>query len=326
MANNPILTVKLTSVGESGTVGPNVRINLEVTNFGPPMHLGVAARNKFLCSAPFTSSTANVTITILEKDPVYDDTAEQQTLSLNASKSSPYPAAKKGHQNKTITVQGAGGDKGKTAKFTLEFDWFVSPNVKDVIEYIHGEMTRNVASQVAADIKRLVEAAKALGWRSWFMTADPEWAAMEKFKSMVGKGKPWDHKQPIRDQYGEFALDASRGVLYQYENWSNLHFGFIGAYIGFSQDLLLNAAGLANEIDRGGSLSTILQKLISGQLRDLDESQDSAAIRAGFRLWNNKGSRVTVADILEAVRQTRTNLKQKPAPEGVPSPSIVRET
>lgn len=121
---------------------------------------------------------------------------------------------------------------------------------------------------------------------------------MERFKSMVGTGRAWDHKRKILDPYGQWALDAPAGVLYQYEIWSNLHFGYIGAFIGFSQDVLLNAAGLAQAYDRGGSPATILQKLLSGELRDLDEPEDSAAIRAGYRLWTNRGGGVTVDDIL----------------------------
>ena len=60
----------------------------------------------------------------------------------------------------------------------------------------------------------------------------------------------WDHKWQLSALFPSMGLSRRYHHIYNnidifYDTWSNIHFGFIGTYVGYSQEKLLNGAGEA---------------------------------------------------------------------------------
>ncbi|MBT2786385.1 MULTISPECIES: polymorphic toxin type 44 domain-containing protein [unclassified Halomonas] len=84
-------------------------------------------------------------------------------------------------------------------------------------------------------------------------------AALASWAWLTMPGGVWDHKQyfdprvdPERGRQFETSGETTRrhhhkyqGYEYFYDIWSNIHYGYVGRYIGFSEDALLDGAGLA---------------------------------------------------------------------------------
>ena len=69
---------------------------------------------------------------------------------------------------------------------------------------------------------------------------------MMLFKDKVGYGKAWDQKRYIVSKWGK--LSRLYGVLVDYDVWSNIHYGYVGSLAGFSNDVLLDCAGIAQAV------------------------------------------------------------------------------
>lgn len=199
---------------------------------------------------------------------------------------------KTGEKEIKITIIGKGGDKGKRAIFTLKLRWFLTASVKDVIEFIHGEIKKNLESPVFKQIKK--------GFSKPFSPISAA-NSLKIFAQQVGQNRPWDYKIKIKDTFNVWSLDAPRGIRYQHDLWGNLHYGYIGKAAGIPEDLLLQGAG-----------------------GPFDEKKDWVAIKIGINLWNLFGKNVTKGDILRKVRFFRLVLAAEKAPEGKP-PKSMRE-
>ena len=82
-------------------------------------------------------------------------------------------------------------------------------------------------------------------------------AALGRWGWLTMPGGVWDHKpyfQEGGEKHEEFATvgvsaypwhHKYQGYEYFYDIWSNIHYGYVGRYIGFSEDVLLDGAGLA---------------------------------------------------------------------------------
>lgn len=56
----------------------------------------------------------------------------------------------------------------------------------------------------------------------------------------------WDHKKHIRKYYGDFTHDSKTKLLYNYDIWSNIHYGFVGTAACFTAWELTTGAAVAN--------------------------------------------------------------------------------
>ncbi|MEG5915382.1 polymorphic toxin type 44 domain-containing protein, partial [Enterobacter bugandensis] len=87
-------------------------------------------------------------------------------------------------------------------------------------------------------------------------------AAMAVWYQTVKTGSIWDHKPIIRDRFSSVAVarplprkgKPSRSYYhkfkqhdYFYDVWSNIHYGYVGLSVGFSESLLLKGL-LGNKI------------------------------------------------------------------------------
>ncbi|MBT3145203.1 polymorphic toxin type 44 domain-containing protein [Neptunomonas phycophila] len=177
------------------------------------------------------------------------------------------------------------------------------PTIQDLTSYITKEMRVNAQSSQARDIRQknqsLLDTFKAL----------------TQWKSMVGNRRPWDHKGYIKNTYGEWALDAETETEFNFDIWSNIHYGYVGRSVGFSGWTLKAGAGYAQwaagtspkgywsrRADTFGDADVIAA---------FDDPKDQAAIQIGIALWDSYKLNITSDLLLEALRLNRSSLQTR---------------
>ena len=137
-----------------------------------------------------------------------------------------------------------------------------------------------------------------------YTSAEAFGGAVLKWIAMVDTGKPWDHKPKIYDRFkhcavkerpfkrkGEtYGVTSSQYHKYQYHDyfldvWSNIHYGFVGRYCGFSEDFL-NFGSDAQQF-----LSNLKRFDFSG-----DDPADKITIQLGMDLYTKYKDRVNELD------------------------------
>jgi Bacterial toxin 44 len=69
----------------------------------------------------------------------------------------------------------------------------------------------------------------------------------------------WDHKSTIRGTWGQWSKDKTTGIKYNFDIWSNVHYGYVGKACGFPDGILLDFAGAAQNLAQ--TLGKILGKI-----------------------------------------------------------------
>ncbi len=136
-------------------------------------------------------------------------------------------------------------------------------------------------------------------------------AALLLWAEKVRQNGPWDHKPIIAKRFnprnpgGPQHWHLLDDMLYFYDVWSNIHYGYVGKAAGFSNAVLLDGAGLeqiGSTLIRG-KLPT-KDPAIEG-LRAWDDKQDRVGVELGIRLYkshkNNITSRLLVKEIKAAI-------------------------
>lgn len=188
-----------------------------------------------------------------------------------------------------------------------------------VAEYILSEIKANVRGRKAEIIRGLID-------EDTFKKRRTEWdnlpfyakfspppkpdllAAMAVWYQTVKTGSTWDHKPIIRDRFSSVAVarplprkgKPSRSYYhkfkqhdYFYDVWSNIHYGYVGLSVGFSESLLLKG-------------STWEQNMTPGAIGD-DTVDDITSMKIGFTLFRKYGKyaeNLTVGNILDALEKT----------------------
>lgn len=329
-----IVTVKLSSFTIDKEVGPNISIRMIVGN--EPV-IGRFTKNKWLLQRGQNSPSLSIHADVTELDPVHTDIGSgNKTLTVDLSN-----PPNRGNDSMDIEVVAVGGDKGKTANFNFQFEWYVSTDVMAVVDFIQGEMASNLKSQAFIAIQKSVQYSEELNksvlTSAYAFTATDGTStdlaaaiasaggvedinALRLFINQVGYDRPWDHKAAIQRNFGDWSLDASRGIDYYFDIWSNIHYGWIGRAAGFSEGRLLDAAGIAQAL-HDGKTGDVIKAIAKSAGRELDDPKDQVAIRIGIRLWEKFGARTSSKDILDAIRSAR-GLHTQPAPEGAPPESF----
>jgi hypothetical protein len=191
----------------------------------------------------------------------------------------------------------------------------------DVAEYIIDEIKRNSQSIYALKIKLANEYDAVEEERNWSVrtsklnlfqrTANqlikPNFIEMEKnykftaysiWAEQVGPNMEWDHKWKIAGEK-KFSTNGEtrryhhkyQSYEYYYDIWSNIHYGYIGAFCKFSNSELLDGAGLAQLLFDAVSLKKDIKnsESINGKgLRKYDDITDSLSVKLGIELFNKQ--------------------------------------
>lgn len=189
----------------------------------------------------------------------------------------------------------------------------------EVAKYIVKEIKKNVKSQQAANMRymndyqgRLNSWKKLPLWQRIFTPVPKPMniEAMALWTERVFKGRPWDHKIHIPNLFAKVAVarmqyshTQKKVILYSkiyhkyknydyyYDIWSNIHYGYVGLSVGFSQEILLNGANMAQIIDSLGRNTE-------------DPPDDVTAINIGFSLFKKFGvfaNKLNYEDVLKEI-------------------------
>lgn len=124
--------------------------------------------------------------------------------------------------------------------------------------------------------------------------------AYSKWKGLVAKDKIWDHKRMILQKQNslKWACDNKTELKFMYDIWSNIHYGFVGRYVGFTEFELVNGAGFAQLGDNNRPIGQWLKQYVKNRLVDFgdadilggfDDAEDTQAIKIGFSLFKKFG-------------------------------------
>lgn len=173
-------------------------------------------------------------------------------------------------------------------------------SIQDLSKYITDEMRRNVDSPDAkqTSLLRVLPGSYHI--------------ALFKWASLVAPEKKWDHKADINEKFGMWCFDPVTKFEFYGDIWSNVHYGYIGLSIGFSEAILKMGAGVA-QLVRSGVPETFGKECKESAgawacLPAFDNPNDQASIQIGFDLWNTYGRRLVAANVCDIVRSRRAML------------------
>jgi len=210
-----------------------------------------------------------IEITVEEEDPAkpYEPVTFEHSFQIQAqpSKKNPFPIPI--DQQIGPIDHEATDDDGpfgiRTATFSFSCHWYLTADVLDAIFYISSEMEVNKNSQEALVIKVLnqLSTGALTGSGSWLEKLITLFDPLKELKNLmkalayiywallVGPKQPWDHKESITPTLGEYSLDVPQGKWYFFDIWSNMHYGYIGRVVGFSEQELYVGAAIAQAVD-----------------------------------------------------------------------------
>jgi hypothetical protein len=178
-------------------------------------------------------------------------------------------------------------------------------DIPPVVQYIYSEISQNSKSDIVSRLRTENEVASI----SDVNAGTAVFGAFLGWAYMVGPGQEWDHKPDIRAMEEKAKRDPdyqeAGSRKYQVDTWSNIHYGFVGKSAGFSDDDLLDGAGLAQAI-----LDTSKQKRLKPDsnitgFRAYDQSQDRATIQIGIDLYKNRRYDLLPGDIIWSIEQSQ---------------------
>jgi hypothetical protein len=121
---------------------------------------------------------------------------------------------------------------------------------------------------------------------------------------LLGAGV-WDYKAAIRAlsllTTGNADMQQVNSHFYDYDIWTNLHFGYVGSAAGFTADQLLQGAGVAQMLSDEYHTGLITQHPPAIGFASYDNPHDQAAINVGISLWWHFALWVQPSDIVNAI-------------------------
>ena len=142
-------------------------------------------------------------------------------------------------------------------------------------------------------------------------------AAMLLWGKQVKTNGPWDHKPHLFRKRALWSTALGRHdfhiygeTAYSFDVWSNVHYGYVGRALGFTQAVLLDGAGAAqfkSDIMNGIPLTT------SGAHRGFrrwDRPEDRVSIRLGADLYRRCPGLMTPPVLVRAIVNSHGILKR----------------
>jgi RHS repeat-associated protein len=179
----------------------------------------------------------------------------------------------------------SGLECGKDSKGSCKDDY---AEFKNIVKYMWSEMFKNPGTEPALMIK-------AANLTGMFMPP-ARIPAFMRWYDQVKSGGVWDHKMPILERFTQWRFwtpmpDSLTAIRYDF--WSNMHYGYVGTDVGFSEAEL-----------RGGAFAADLATNFG-----IDMADDTA-VQVGIELRKrySPGS-LRPQHIIEAIERNRDDLK-----------------
>lgn len=160
---------------------------------------------------------------------------------------------------------------------------------EDCIQYMHGEMTTNINSNAA----QAIYAANVAS----FITPASRLAALTAWAAMVRSNAAWDHKPKLRKRLNltrkdsHFPIAGDNEYEWYYDIWSNIHYGYVGKAVGFTDF----------ELKTGQNM---------GGIAGRDDPFDQETVQLGIDMWNSYGKEMSQTQIWQGLMSRRQKLLQ----------------
>lgn len=155
-----------------------------------------------------------------------------------------------------------------------------------------------------------------------------------KFFSLVRSGGKWDHKPTIRKYAPSFYhktekssvnpekpatvfgtyLPGDKNYIYDYDIWSNIHYGYAGRMSGF-KDSTLNLGAQIHDAAKGHSISDTFS----------DRNKDANAVKLGIKLYDKYGANLKKETLEKEIFENRASLNRYPRWELIEKNHVVKQ-
>lgn len=142
-----------------------------------------------------------------------------------------------------------------------------------------------------------------------------------KFFSLVRSGGKWDHKPTIRKYAPSFYhkterssvnpekpatvfgtyLPGDKNYIYDYDVWSNIHYGYAGRMSGF-KERTLNWGAKIHDAAKDHSISDTFS----------DRNKDANAVQLGIKLYDKYGANLKKETLEKEIFENRASLNRYP--------------
>lgn len=158
--------------------------------------------------------------------------------------------------------------------------------------------------------------------------------SMGKFVTLVRSGGKWDHKPTIRKYAPSFYhkterssvnpekpatvlgtyLPGDKNYIYDYDVWSNIHYGYAGRMSGF-KERTLNWGAKIHDAAKGHSISDTFS----------DRNKDANAVKLGIKLYDKYGANLKKETLEKEIFENRASLNRYPRWELIEKNHIVKQ-
>ena len=205
-------------------------------------------------------------------------------------------------------------------------------NAEDVANYMAREIENNLNSKPAQELKSILQqydSASSLFIKNMFSNSNKVIIDYEDknddadiyWNNRVKSNSIWDHKWQLSALFPSMGLSRRYHHIYNdieifYDAWSNIHFGVIGTYVGYSKEKLLNGAGYAQKISNQHFIGTKMIYAGIGYYTNYangakyDNDIDSYLISNGIELYLTKNINISSQDLLNSVSNIYKGLKK----------------
>lgn len=155
-----------------------------------------------------------------------------------------------------------------------------------------------------------------------------------KFFSLVRSGGKWDHKPTIRKYAPSFYhkterssvnpekpatvfgtyLPGDKNYIYDYDVWSNIHYGYAGRMSGF-KERTLNWGAKIHDAAKGHSISDTFS----------DRNKDANAVQLGIKLYDKYGANLKKETLEKEIFENRASLNRYPRWELIEKNHVVKQ-
>lgn len=155
-----------------------------------------------------------------------------------------------------------------------------------------------------------------------------------KFFSLVRSGGKWDHKPTIRKYAPSFYhktekssvnpekpatvfgtyLPGDKKYIYDYDIWSNIHYGYAGRMSGF-KDRTLDWGAKIHDAAKGHSISDTF----------FDRNKDANAVQLGIKLYDKYGANLKKETLEKEIFENRASLNRYPRRDLIEKNHVVKQ-
>jgi hypothetical protein len=310
--NQPILTVKMDGASLTGFAGQDIALNLRVQESGSrKTRTWLGKKDVWLMQQTWTKPRpfTRIRFHLAADAPVFANGQREQFTRIPIPDFRTWPASGR-HSTHEVAIRPYDGPENgsRIGDMTLNFSWFLSANLRDIIAYMCAEMDRHAHSHSLQLLQRLCNASQSrsplnlspsMGLPPLLMPTPGlkillKSLARSWFSWLFRPGNAWSYAHFLHENFGGWSLDSKKGMHYSYEVWADILYGYLGHGAGFSATELLTETGLE---DAAGGLYDL------GMLAVIEEMAQGRYVSALHHFEENAPLKMQLLSVDERLRK-----------------------